>query len=66
MLELLLAAFPYYAIGLGGCLIILTNTCHIRISMWVFKAAYWLKIIIINFFVEIIMRYYFGEHFLHY
>ena len=44
-----------------GCLIILTNTCHIRISMWVFKAAYWLKIIIINFFVEIIMRYYFGE-----
>lgn len=61
MIYEFIAAVPYFAVGLGSCLIVLMRSCELKIDMWKFQVSYWGKILLINIFFQTGIKYYYGN-----
>lgn len=62
MIYELVAAVPYFAVGLGSCLIVLMRSCELKVDMWKFQMIYWGKILLINILFQTVIKYYYGNY----
>ncbi len=61
MLSELVAALPYYVMGIGSSLTVLLRSCSLKISCWKFLAIMWGKTIIVNILILAVIKHYYGN-----
>ena len=59
MPEMIIAAIPYFGIGLGSSMIVILRTCSIKIAQWKFQAVYWGKVLFVNILLQTVAKYYY-------